>query len=64
MIVLANLLPHTRCVPSPASGGGIGRGYATRLVHATPSPTLPRKRGRGHTESVALALAKSLAFIR
>jgi hypothetical protein len=30
----------------------------------TPSPTLPRKRGRGYTESVALALAKSLAFIR
>src|SRR5262249_17760630 len=42
-------------VPSPACGGGTGRGQAKRMRgHAkrteralTPSPTLPRMRGRG-----------------
>src|SRR5262249_41276117 len=55
------LAPHTRCIPSPACGGGIGTGHATRsirpaqrLMHTvTPSPTLPRLRGRGHTASAA-----------
>jgi hypothetical protein len=40
-------------VPSPACGGGIGRGYAERLVLLAPSPPLPRKRGREQTEFAA-----------
>jgi hypothetical protein len=32
-------------------------------MHATPSPTLPRTRGRGQTESAALLLAKTRVFI-
>src|SRR5215813_6945335 len=36
----------------PTSAGGTGRGHAKRLMRArsAPSPTLPRKRGGGHTE--------------
>jgi hypothetical protein len=45
--------PRARSVPSPACGGGLGRGQ----IRAAPSPTLPRKRGRGRTESVARARA-------
>src|SRR5215475_7516319 len=38
------------CVPSPVYGGGTGRGHAKRQsVRATPSPPLPRKRGREQT---------------
>src|SRR5262249_57696895 len=41
--------PHTRCIPSPACGGGIGRGHATRSIrlhkdkcaHAHPPPHPP-----------------------
>src|SRR5262249_32830638 len=43
-------------VPSPASGGGTGRGHATRWSFSShPSPPLPRLRGRGRTELVACA---------
>jgi|RhiMetdeSRZDD1v2_1073273.scaffolds.fasta_scaffold64508_5 hypothetical protein len=33
------------------------------MVHPAPSPTLPRKRGRGHTECAALSLAKTQAVM-
>jgi hypothetical protein len=57
------LLPHTRSIPSPACGGGIGRGHQGRFAQFTPSPTLPRKRGRGQTESAAPSSAKGPAAI-
>src|SRR5262249_5299351 len=41
---------RARCVPSPACGGGIGRGYARRVARFAPSPPLPRKREREQTE--------------
>src|SRR5262245_42585387 len=40
-------------VPSPACGGGTGRGHA--MIEPFPLPTLPRKRGRVHTEFAARA---------
>jgi hypothetical protein len=49
------IAPRTRSIPSPASGGGIGRGHAQRFARFTPSPPLPRKRGREQTEVVARA---------
>ena len=33
--------------PSPACGGGTGRGHATRLVHAHPLPNPPPQAGEG-----------------
>jgi hypothetical protein len=33
--------PRTRCVPSPACGGGLGRGHATRLMRASSPPPHP-----------------------
>src|SRR5215472_11051274 len=41
-------------------GGGMQQGSCVR---ATPSPTLPRKRGRGQTESAALVSAESPAIL-
>src|SRR5260221_2210424 len=38
------------CVPSPACGGGTGRGTQQGSCKLTPSPTLPRKRERERTE--------------
>src|SRR5262249_11429570 len=35
---------------NPTSAGGTGRGHTTRFVLPTPSPTLPRQRGRERTE--------------
>src|SRR5262249_60781264 len=50
--------------PSPVYGGGIGRGHAKRLERArTPSPPLPRKRGREQTESAALSTGYLLCGI-
>src|SRR5262249_11819590 len=37
------------CVPSPACGGGTGRGHTTRFVLAAPPPTPPPKPGGGRT---------------
>jgi hypothetical protein len=39
--------PRTRCIPSPACGGGLGRGHATRFVRACPLPTPPPFTGEG-----------------
>ena len=39
--------PQARCAPSPACGGGVGRGWPWRIFVCAPSPSLPRKRGRG-----------------
>src|SRR5262245_51038209 len=71
------LAPRARCIPSPACGGGVGRGHGIKIegafntihVHAlTPPPTLPRKRGREQTESAARADSTSneraLALVR
>jgi len=33
--------PRNRCVPSPACGGGLGRGHAKRFAPAHPIPTPP-----------------------
>src|SRR5205814_6273023 len=40
-------------VPSPACGGGTGRGHASKFAQAFPLPNPPRKRGRKCTESAA-----------
>jgi len=42
--------------PPPVQGGGTGRGHATRthVCAFTPSPPLPRKRGRERTEYASL----------
>src|SRR5262245_53874480 len=44
-------------VPSPACGGGTGRGPNARGACHSPSPTLPRKRGREQTEFAAWSYA-------
>jgi hypothetical protein len=42
-------------VPSPACGGGTGRGQAANSVRvAAPSPTLPRERGRERASRAAM----------
>src|SRR5262245_65028711 len=52
------------CVPSPVYGGGTGRGHAKRQsVRAHPLPTLPRKRGREHTEQAARERTEFAALI-
>src|SRR6266851_7354088 len=38
---------------NPTSAGGTGRGHARKFARFTPSPTLPRKREREHTEFAA-----------
>src|SRR5262249_49860797 len=37
----AEPLPHARCVPSPACGGGLGRGHAKRFICARFPPPHP-----------------------
>ena len=44
---------QTRCAPSPACGGGLGRGWHARVLLHTPSLSLPRLRGRERTECAA-----------
>src|SRR5262245_19480875 len=48
---------RTRCAPSPACGGGLGRGWHTRILLHALSLSLPRKRGRERTESAAPLLS-------
>src|SRR5262245_55531640 len=46
--------PHALSVPSPACGGGLGRGQARKgVATVAPSPPLPRKRGREQAVPVA-----------
>ena len=48
---------------APPPGGGVGRGGAPyeKPCLVTPSPPLPRKRGREHTEFVAPLLITATA---
>jgi len=47
--------------PPPLAGGGTGRGHPiASFSEHSPSPTLPRKRGREHTEFAA----RSVHFTR
>src|SRR6516165_2840899 len=62
----ADLLPHARCVPSPACGGGIGRGHATRsrghakrfICTRSPPPHPSPASGGGSRPSSPLALVQ------
>src|SRR6516225_3458691 len=40
------LVLRSRCAPSPACGGGLGRGCSARILLCAPSLSLPRGRGR------------------
>src|SRR6516165_10223291 len=43
---MAPPLVRSRCAPSPACGGGLGRGCSARILLCAPSLSLPRGRGR------------------
>src|SRR5262249_3363093 len=60
----SRLAPRARCIPSPACGGGVGRGHGTKLERAfktihghtlSPSPPSPAS-GGGSRPSSPLAL--------
>ena len=40
-------LPHARCAPSPACGGGLGRGVTRTNLRVCPLPVPPPQAGRG-----------------
>src|SRR5262245_27837938 len=46
--------PRSRSAPSPACGGGLGRGWPARILLRAPSLSLPRKRGRGRRSRMSL----------